>query len=401
MKVLVLSFYFPPDLSAGSFRVTALVDTLAATLPKGSHLDVVTTLPNRYHTFSVDAPAFEERGPVTIQRIALPPHRSGMIDQSRAFYAFARGTMTRVAGRRFDLVYATSSRLMTAVLGAWIARRTRTKLFLDLRDIFADTMKEVLTGPAGFVVSNASSALERFAIRSASQVNLVSPGFLPYFTSRYPGTRFSCHTNGIDDEFVGSSVTEPTPSPRAAGQDTITVVYAGNIGEGQGLHLIVPQLARMLGQKVRFKIIGDGGRRDALADAVRADGLTNVEILPPMDRKTLLHAYVSADVLFLHLNRFEAFQKVLPSKIFEYAALGKPIWAGVSGFAAEFLAAEVSNCAVFPPCDAAAGVHALSILTLEDAPRTQFVHKYGRAAITLRLAADVASLGASAPGDAA
>jgi len=33
---------------------------------------------------------------------------------------------------------------------------------------------------------------------------------------------------------------------------------------------------------------------------------------------------VDADVLFLHLNAYKAFEKVLPSKIFEYAATGRP-----------------------------------------------------------------------------
>jgi len=54
--------------------------------------------------------------------------------------------------------------------------------------------------------------------------------------------------------------------------------------------------------------------------------------------------------LFLHLNAHAAFEKVLPSKIFEYAH-GKPIWAGVAGHAARFIASEVPNAAVFAPCN--------------------------------------------------
>ena len=42
-------------------------------------------------------------------------------------------------------------------------------------------------------------------------------------------------------------------------------------------------------------------------------------------------------ILFIHLNAYPAFEKVLPSKIFEYAATGKPILAGVSGYSADFI----------------------------------------------------------------
>ena len=42
---------------------------------------------------------------------------------------------------------------------------------------------------------------------------------------------------------------------------------------------------------------------------------------------------------------------MLPSKIFEYAATGKPILAGVSGYAAEFLNDQVEGVEIFSPCD--------------------------------------------------
>lgn len=56
MRFLVLSFYYHPDLSAGSFRTTALVQALAEKLAEGAGVEVLTTLPNRYSTFSSDAP---------------------------------------------------------------------------------------------------------------------------------------------------------------------------------------------------------------------------------------------------------------------------------------------------------------------------------------------------------
>src|SRR2546427_998928 len=103
LRILALSFYYRPDLSAGSFRMTALVEALRGTLPQGSHIDVVTTLPNRYASFTAEAPRSEERPGVSIRRIALGRHRSGMLDQSAAFLGFARGAIANVEGRDYDL----------------------------------------------------------------------------------------------------------------------------------------------------------------------------------------------------------------------------------------------------------------------------------------------------------
>lgn len=385
MKILVLSFYYEPDLSAGSFRCTALVRALLAQMPHDAQLDVVTTLPNRYQTFTVDAPELEQRGPLTIRRIPLSAHRSGMLDQSRAFLAFARAAKRHIGAVPYDLVFATSSRLMTATLGAWIARRRRCPLYLDIRDIFVDTITEVLPRTSAMVLAPFLSLLESWTVRSASTVNLVSAGFLPYFKRRYPRVRYSVHTNGIDDAFIQA---QPTGNHRPL-RSVLSVLYAGNIGDGQGLHLIVPELAKRLEGRVQFILIGDGGRRPQLESALKDTGARNVELRPPVGRRQLIEAYQHADILFVHLNDFEAFRKVLPSKIFEYGAMGKPIWAGVAGFSAEFIQSKICNSAVFAPCNADAAVTALGELTLETAPRTDFVANYSRSNIMQAMAADI------------
>ena len=55
-RIVYLSFYFKPDLCAGSFRNSPLAIELAKqTLDKNIVLDVYTTLPNRYSTFDIGA----------------------------------------------------------------------------------------------------------------------------------------------------------------------------------------------------------------------------------------------------------------------------------------------------------------------------------------------------------
>lgn len=386
LKILLLSFYYHPDLCAGSFRATALVDALLPKMPPGSRIDVVTTLPNRYQSFSSEAQHEEHHPGLSVLRIAVPQHQSGMLDQSRCFATFARASAAHAAKSDYDLVFATSSRLMTAFLGAWIAARKGARLYLDIRDIFVDTLKDVLPSRLAGVVTPCFSLLERWTLGRADRINLVSRGFAEYFGSRYPGKSFSFFTNGIDEEFLTSA--PALPRVRRA-EEPLTVLYAGNLGEGQGLHKIVPELALRMGDRVRFRIIGDGGRKAALASALDRYGLTSVELLPPMARDRLLLAYRDADVLFLHLNDYDAFKKVLPSKIFEYAALGKPVWAGVSGYAADFLRTEVANSAVFHPCDADAAVAVFQTLTLQEMERRDFVAKFSRGSISSSLAEDI------------
>lgn len=385
MKILVLSFYFRPDLSAGSFRTTAFVDALKQKMSVDGQIDVLTTLPNRYSSFSVDASAEERTPGLSIVRIALPPHQSGMFDQARAFIVFAREVLRHTRAQEYDLVFATSSRLMTAVLGAWVAYKKRIPLYLDIRDIFVDTIKDVLPRHFAILAKPVFVLLEHLTINSASKVNLVSRGFAQYFSARYPKQRFSYFTNGIDDEFL--SLKAPESGTRTS--ESLEVLYAGNLGEGQGLHAIIPDLAKRMRGRIRFKIIGDGGRKDVLRAALASAGVDNVELLPPMKRAQLIAAYQAADVLFLHLNDYDAFRKVLPSKLFEYGAIGKPIWAGVSGYAAEFVRAELDNSAVFYPCNVDEAEQVFRQLRLQNEPRLGFVAKFARTNIANELVNDV------------
>ncbi len=388
-RILIVSLYYPPDLAAGSFRTAALVDALLETGADSVELDVLTSVPNRYSSYTTITPApHDER--VNVHRVAVPMHRGGMLDQPGTFARFAWGTMKEARGKKYDVVVATSSRLMTAALGAALANQTGAALYLDIRDIFVDTITEVLPRKVAIPLKPLFSRLERWTIGRAGRVNLVSKGFESYFRERYPLQSFVFFSNGVDDEFL-PLVERPSRKPMG-NNGRLRIVYAGNIGEGQGLHLIVPAIAQRLGNRAEFRLIGDGGRRVQLEQALARVGVSHVELLPPMSRPRLIEEYSAADVLFLHLNDYEAFKKVLPSKIFEYAASGKPIWAGVSGYAADFLRGEVSNAVVFPPCDVEEAIRVFDRIEIKDAPRVEFTRKFSRSTIMREMAADILAI---------
>jgi glycosyltransferase involved in cell wall biosynthesis len=387
LHILILSFYFQPDLCAGSFRATALVEALSARLGPSDKLTVLTTMPNRYQSFRAETPEQEDWGNVRIVRISLPSHRSGMVDQSRAFLAYSRAVLRQTAKGNYDLVFATSSRLMTAVLGSVVARRLKAPLYLDIRDIFPDTLADVFNGRPQKGILPLLRLLEARTIKRAARINLVSGGFLPYFKKIRKNIEYRTFTNGIDDAFL-----EGAFEGKSSGADRKLILYAGNIGEGQGLDRVVPTAALALASEYEFWIVGDGGMRAKLEARLQAEGVRNVRLIEPVKRDRLIELYDQADVLFLHLNDYPAFHKVLPSKIFEYAATGKPVLAGVGGYSRQFIEENVTNAALFDPCDAKGLVDALKTLTFATTPRSAFVEKFKRAAIIGLMADDVIEL---------
>ena len=151
----------------------------------------------------------------------------------------------------------------------------------------------------------------------------------------------------------------------------------------------MPALAKSLGQNFQFLLIGDGGTSAILRDAIQKAGVSNVEMVLPVSRKELLNYYRKADILFLHLNDVPAFQRVLPSKIFEYAALGKPIVAGLSGYSAQFLRDQVPYTNLFDPGDVEGAYSAMQKASETVVPKDavgQFISLYSREAIMDQMA---------------
>lgn len=387
MRILFLTYYYPPDLCAGSFRAGALVSALGKALPDTLKLDVLTTLPNRYGKFRPDTVASEQSGHIAIYRFPVPTHKSGMIDQARSFTVFARQCLGFVADKHYDLVLATSSRLMTAALAARVTKIIHAPLYLDIRDLFVDTITEVLPGAVAVLLKPALQAIERHTFLQAMHINIVSPGFEDYFLERYPQIPLSLHTNGIDREFLQQRFDKI----HAPSSERMRILYVGNTGKGQGLERIVPALANALEEQADFRIIGAGGTRDLLDRKLKEQGCSNVDLLPPVERSVLLEEYRQADVLFLHLNSLQALHKVLPSKLFEYAATGKPILAGVDGYAASFIHEHIRNAEIFAPCDVKAAVLAFKRLDIAMVDRSSFVREYTRTEIMENMAQEIIS----------
>lgn len=384
MRILVLSFYYAPDLCAGSFRTTAFVEELKKQISSNDKIEIITAMPNRYGSFNEDAKEFEKFADnIEINRIDLGSHKSGFVDQSKLFLKFAWQVMKLVKKReKYDLIYATSSRLMTAFLGSLIANRQKAKLYLDIRDIFIDTLESVFAKSNLRYIIPIFRKIEKYTINSATHINLVSKGFENYFKNINNKIAYSFYTNGIDDVFLEYDFTQDKED------DKIIITYAGNIGEGQGLEKIIPDFAKKLGENYEIQIIGDGGRKKVLIENLKE--VDNVKLFDPVNRTKLLEIYKKSDILFLHLNDYEAFKKVLPSKVFEYATTNKFIIAGVGGYAKEFIDENVSDAIVFEPCNADDFYNKFeNVQNFSNINRSAFVQNFKRQNIMNKMAKEV------------
>lgn len=390
MKIAFITFYFEPDLCAGSFRNSSLFKELIVQLKESDTVDVITTQPNRYDSYSVEAKDIEKVGDnATIYRIKLPKHGSGIIGQIKSFTMFYLKVLKLIKDKEYSLVYASSSRLFTAFLGAKIARKNKAKLYLDIRDIFRETITDLYKNKMLKMVLNMIiKPIENYTFRRADHINLVSKGFLSYF-EKYKKS-FSFYTNGIDDLFLNHIKNQYDLDKNK--RDVRTIVYAGNFGGGQGLHNLIPKAASELRDKFMFILIGDGGARKKLEQEILNKNIKNIILKPPVKRERLLKEYQQADYLFLHLNNEKAFERVLPSKLFEYATFNKPIIAGVAGYAKSFLEENMANVIIFEPNNVEDFILKLKTYRHKNQDRKDFIKDFSRNNINKKMIQSILSI---------
>jgi glycosyltransferase involved in cell wall biosynthesis len=395
MRILFLSFYFKPDFCAGSFRAESVVKAINTEKSIISSI-TLTTQPQRYGKKPKE-PKQESFGKVNVYRFWVPQHGNKFIRQIITFLFFAFQSIIKSIQLRnqYDVVFTTSSRMGTMTLGNLVSWMVSKPHYTDIRDVFSDNLSSVLspTKMNKFILK-----LFRYnelnVVKRAEWVNFVSPGFFGYFPANLLEGKTHLYTNGIDEVFLQNNNHNEISMPE---NKRLKIVYAGNIGFGQGLETIVPQVAEMFKNEIEFLIIGDGSSANILSQELQNRDLKNVVMLPPVNRDKLVVHYAEADVLFLHLADIPAFHKVLPSKIFEYSTYNRPILAGASGVAKQFLNDNVTASFVFDPSDLSGAKEKIEkILSFDQLiDRSEFISKYTRSNIMAEMIKSIATCYAS------
>ena len=391
MRVLLLSFYYTPDFCAGSFRAQSISEALSNE-EKVNHFYVYTTCPHRYGNIKSHSAnkGYEKKN---IIRFKVPQHNNKFLKQLITFFVFAIKTIFISIKNKnnIDLILITSSRFGTAFLGYLLSILLKKPLAIDIRDIFSDSLNS-LNFNDSFIIkyfSKIIKKIETLIIAHAKWKNFVSPGFLHYHNDKnIVSNEINIFTNGIDNIFIKNRKFI-SGIKNSKYNKTVEILYAGNIGFGQGLEKIIIPLARIYRKKIVFKIIGDGSSKNILIKNIQKYDLKNILVYEPVNRSKLIEYYNSADFLFLHLNDIPAFERVIPSKIFEYATFDKPVLAGVSGAAKDFIEENLNGFYVFSPNDVdTAKVSIEKILKNKYSNKidnSNFVKKYDRSTIMKKM----------------
>lgn len=334
-KVLIISQHFPPEMGAAANRLKQLTEGLAE---KGFKLYVVTS-----------RPSYPE--PAVYEQMDWQAHHDEM--RSRGIQIYACPAVTRLlrgkAGRaanqllflflawwlslyillrhRVKLCLTTSPPFPVNLIGFTLSLLLGVRWVMEVRDLWPDSLLALTDMKESSLLFKVLKGLEHRFYHRAETVVVVTRRFKAILQSRgIGGEKIDVITNGIPG-WIGEEERSRGESPLYEGERSFfKVVYIGNLGYAQGLEKILEAARLLTGEGIHFYFVGEGLAKEKLQKLAREWKLDNVTFIPGVtDKGRLLQWYLTADVGLVSLKPSPLFETVIPSKLFEYGALGVPI----------------------------------------------------------------------------
>ncbi|MEO2050435.1 MAG: glycosyltransferase family 4 protein [Allomuricauda sp.] len=237
-----------------------------------------------------------------------------------------------------DLIVATSPQFFTAIAGRWLSFLKRKKLIMEVRDIWPESIKAV-GAMEGNLVIRYFEYLEKRMYRTASKIVTVTDAFKKQLCDKHdiPPGKIGVFKNGID-----SSLFRPTPKNQQllnelGLKNKFIIGYIGTHGMAHKLDFVLNCAKQIQDDEVHFLFVGSGAEKKNLLKLKEDLQLQNVTLLDAVPKQEIANYISILDAGLVNLKRSKTFESVIPSKIFELAAMHKPILLGVLGESKEMV----------------------------------------------------------------
>lgn len=375
MRILVFTHNYAPEGNALASRFSAMCSHWAAA---GHDVQVITCTPNFpvgvvYEGYRNRFVQHEQIDGVDVVRVwtYVTPNKGTFKRMIHFLVYMVMAVLVSLFQKRPDVMIGSSPQFFCAWAGLLSSRLRwrRVPFVAEIRDLWPDSivavgaMKNKIA--LGFVYF-----LEKRLYRGATRIVTVGPGYFEDLKEKgVPDDKISIIPNGVDKALFSHAEPDGAFVERYGLDRKTSCAYIGTIGMAAGLDVLleVAEHLREAGRNdILLLLIGEGAERETLQKKARERRLENL-ILTGMIPKTRVPGVLAAvDICLVHLKREPLFARVLPSKIFEMAAMQKPIVLGVEGFAARLIEEAGAGIPVTP---GHAGEIGRAILELADDPQ--------------------------------
>lgn len=329
--ILVVSQYFFPE----QFRIN---DMCEEWVDRGYKITVLTGIPNYpegrfYDGYGLFKRKKETYKGMEIIRLPIFPRGKSSIMLVLNYLSFViSGFIWKVFTKLdADQVFIFEVSPMTQALpGVWYANKRNIPAFIYVQDLWPENV-EIITGIKNKTIMNMIGKMVDYIYENCSKIFTTSESFKSSINKRGISVDKIEYWPQYAEDFY-----QPMTAYQKPQNSTFNIVFAGNIGNAQGLD-ILPKVAKNLKQsqtakRVKFNIIGDGRYKDTLLQTVKKYEVIDMFNFIEKQAATKIPKYMAEnDAAFICLTDSPLFKMTVPAKLQSYMACGIALIASAGG----------------------------------------------------------------------
>ncbi|MDA9321686.1 glycosyltransferase family 4 protein [Gammaproteobacteria bacterium] len=335
MKILLLTDYYPPESNAPALRCSYHAEYW---VKKGHDVTVLTCAPN--FPYGVIYEGYKNKlinssvvnGVNVVRCWSFISKNDGFIlrilDHLSSAIMFS---IIPIFLKRPDVVIATSPQFLTLISGYVSSFLIRRPLVSEIRDMWPEG---IIFLSSKTIIYKILEGIELFLYRKSSKIITVTSSYAKNIALRtnIPESRISVSYNGCNDYFKKSDTNIFNLRKKLNLEGKFVLGYAGTVGVSHGLDVLVSSFRKIdPSLNAHLLIIGSGAMHSELKRLVQEKKLINVLILDAVPKNEIDHFISLFDICLVSLKDIPAYDKAIPSKLFEAAAHNKPVLAGLRG----------------------------------------------------------------------
>lgn len=341
MKILFITDNFPPEVNAPASRT---YDHAKVWHAMGHEVTIITCAPNFpkgkvYDGYKNKLYQVEYTDGIKIVRVwSYITANEGFIKRTLDFISFSVTSFIAGLFIKCDVIVATSPQFFTALSGRTLSFFKRKPWVMEVRDLWPESIKTVGAVNDGVIIRYFEWQ-EMRCYKSAKKIIVVTDSFKKNLVNRgIDSTKIHVVKNGVNKQLFAPMPKDNKLIKQLKLEGKQIIGYIGTHGMAHKLDFIL-KCAKTIDNKrnYHFIFIGSGAEKNNLLKLKDSLQLTNVTMLDSVP-KTEVKRYISIlDVCLINLRKSDLFKTVIPSKIFENAAMQIPIIMGVEGEAQDII----------------------------------------------------------------
>jgi glycosyltransferase involved in cell wall biosynthesis len=340
MKVLFITDNFPPEVNAPATRT---FEHCKDWVKSGVEVTVITCAPNfpqgkvykGYKNRLVSKETIEGIKVVRVWTYMSP--NKGKIKRSLDFISFSLSSFLAGLFIKTDLIVATSPQILAAFSGSCLSFVKRKPWVMEVRDLWPASVALVGEINAGKLL-RFLFWLELKLYNSAKRIVVVTDSFRGNIISKgIEAKKIYVIKNGVNFDLYKNQPVDFELKSMLGLDGKFVFGYVGTHGLSHSLDFILNCVARVQEADSHFLFIGSGAKKKELKLQAEQLALKNITFLEQVEKAEVWRYISLIDVMLVPLRKDELFETVIPSKIFETAAMCTPILLGVDGEARKLI----------------------------------------------------------------